>query len=231
MPQALESQPPAEIPAAPPEFPGYARLACHQGCWRPVEPSPPAAHLCATLTTSCLGLRVMRWDPPDCTAGCPHLSQPWPLLCHLQPGFARNSLGLLPSTHGLQPRVLPRPLGPCPGPCRGTKVGAGEGPAERMRHHLGQWGAGTGGGSDQGRRHPPLCGSLFAPYISGLRPVATSAFGALPCPLFSLTRFSGFSGFSFICSSQVSSKEAFRAGGWGWGGNQEQREGIGGEAR
>ena len=58
---------------------------------------------------------------------------PLPIPHHLQPGSARNTLGLLPSTHGLQPRVLPWPPWPCPGPYGGTKVGAGEGPAGRRK--------------------------------------------------------------------------------------------------
>lgn len=58
-------------------------------------------------------------------------SRPPPFPHHLQPGSARNTLWLLPSTHGLQPRVLPWPPRPCPGPYGGTKVEAGEGPAER----------------------------------------------------------------------------------------------------
>lgn len=77
---------------------------------------------------------------------------PRPSPHHLQPGSARNSLGLLPSTRGLQPRVLPWPSGPCPGPGRGAKVGTGDRPAGMRRHQPGQLGVGAGRGlSREGR--------------------------------------------------------------------------------
>lgn len=71
---------------------------------------------------------------------------PRPVPHHLQPGSARNSLGLLPSTRGRQPRVLLWPWGPCSGPSRGARVGAGEEPAGRRSHWPGRPGPGAGGG-------------------------------------------------------------------------------------
>lgn len=83
--------------------------------------SPPARGECRLIT---------QLAAPGCPPPIPH---------HLQPGSARNTLGLLPSTHGLQPRVLPRPPWPCPGPYGGTKVGAGRGPAGRRRPQPTRW--------------------------------------------------------------------------------------------
>lgn len=91
---------------------------------------------------------------------------PRPIPHHLQPGSARNSLGLLPSTRGLQPRLLPWPSGPCPRPCRGAEEeGAGEGPAGK-RHQPGQLGAGAGGG--MGMEGPPS--SLLKPQAPQMSP-------------------------------------------------------------
>lgn len=80
--------------------------------------------------------------------------RPPPIPHHLQPGSARNTLRLLPSTHGLQPRVLPRPPRPCPGPYGGAKVEAGEGPAGR-RSQPTRWGQGQVE-KQQGGGHPAV---------------------------------------------------------------------------
>lgn len=83
-------------------------MAC-LGSWRQVGPQPPSAHLGphpAHLLPR-LDLDVVRACLITQLAAPGH---PRPVPHHLQPGCARNSLGLLPSTRGLQPRALLRAL-------------------------------------------------------------------------------------------------------------------------
>ena len=80
---------------------------------RHLGPGPPSVHLGPTLLTSCLGLGVVS---ARLIAQLTAPGHPRPVPHHLQPGSARNSLGLLPSTHELQPRALPWSPEPCPGP-------------------------------------------------------------------------------------------------------------------
>lgn len=86
------------------------------------RPPPPSAQLSPHLPTSCLCLDL------DAVRAClmTQLAAPGhqrPVPHHLQPGSARNSLGLLPSTRGLQPRVLLWTSGPCSGPAEAPRWG------------------------------------------------------------------------------------------------------------
>lgn len=139
--------------------------------------------------------------------------RPPPIPHHLQPGSARNTLGLLPSTHGLQPRVLPRLPWPCPGPFGGTKVGAGgasrkkKAPTHPLGAEAGAETAGRGVPSCELRsQSPPSSLSLPCSHLC----MAPRGVGSLPAPLSCLL---------------VSPNRAFRDGGWGGEGTRSQGRG------
>lgn len=134
----LGPSPLPRTPVACPAFPGlrapigYSRSAC-LGSWWQLGPDAPSTHLCPALLTSCLGLDVGESRPITQLAAPGH---PRPFPYHLQLDSARNSLELLPSTRGLQPRVLPPPPGSALGlmeaPRWGLERGQQEGEAPSL---------------------------------------------------------------------------------------------------
>ena len=143
--------------------------------------------------------------------------RPPPIPHHLQPSSARNTLGLLPSTHGLQPRVLPQPPWPCPGPYGGAKVGAERGQQEEGLSPpagcRGRWRNSREGAPSRELGSQVTPSSLSLPCFHLCDPQGCGV-PARPTP---------------VSLSLGLSQQGFQRWGLEWGGNRELREGEAGE--
>lgn len=184
-------------------------------------PGPPSAHL-----HPCSGQSL----PPRASLRAGLMTQlaapghPQLIPHHLQPGSARNSLGLLPSTSGLQPRVLPQPSGPGPGSAEAPRWGLERGQQGEDTNPLpagcrGRWGN-KQGGAILSSAEGPRCPGVFHPcLVSSSASWSPGSMGSLPAPLSSLPCF-----LRHLCFL-VSPNRAFREGGGAGEGTRSRGKG------
>lgn len=156
-----------------------------------LQPCP--AHLWPPLDSLRAGLMTQLAAP----------GHPRPIPYHLQPASARNSLGLLPSTGGLQPRALPQPSGPCPCPAeapRGWRAASED-----------RWGDQQGGAVLFSAEDPCCPGASHPCLVSTSASWSPRSVGPLLTPLY-------LASLLHLCLL-VSPNRAFGVAAGDWGGN------------